>query len=239
METEQQQETYDYITYARYKVIRDDRYKIKDFQFIFANERLKNVIGYDPTGMYRSSIMPKSNERMCKYAQNVLDIGVGKHFSYSGDILGDIEGMMEIDVTNKDCVNLYTVDTELLKTHTNNQIIKSQVSTILSLYNISLLHWNAKEHYVYADNILTTDFSEGNPDLYIGNSIRPSYDLYKITDRWQQKNIEEQIHKLLNNEVPFLNFSLTVTNSVGEDVDIQVIIIPEDIKDLYLIGVQY
>jgi len=228
----------DYIIYAKYQAIRNKQGKITDLKLKFASSRFINVLGYDPAGKMRSEVLDFNN-KICKMVQNVLDFGIAKHYSYTSKILGYMEEMIEPDLSTRDCVNVYSIDINQLKQNNNEQTLRNNVSTLMSLFNITLLHWNAHEHYVYSDNILTTNFHEDNADLYVGNNVRSSYDLVRMADDTQRENIEKMVEELTSKQVDFLSFDLIVKSSIGENTLVKVNIIPEDKPNMYLVGIQF
>lgn len=234
---EQKIEKKDHLTFAQYKIIRNRFGQLIDLEFSYANERLIELLGENPIGKRRSAIMPINN-KVCKYIQNVIDIGISKHFSYQDSKFGFINAIIEL--SNKDeYINIYTVDVDAIRNDNLNEANRKNINTILSMLNVSIMHFNIVEHYVYNDSILTTYFNENNPDLYIGQNVHSSYDLFKSLDVIQQELVENELNKIRRGEQYFASFTLIVQNSLRENIECKVIIMPEDNKNMYLIAVQY
>jgi len=228
----------DYIIYAKYQAMRNASGKIVNMKVLFASSRFVNVLGYNPVGKMRTELFDY-DPKIYTMIQNVLDFGVPKHYTYYCNLLGHMEEMIEPDLSTKDCVNIYSVDIHQLRQDDNEQNLRNNVSTLLSMFNVTLLHWNAAEHYIYSDNILTTNFHENNADLYVGNNVRSSFDLYHMVNAQQRTFIETQIKDLIEKKVDFVSFDLIIQNSVRENAYLKVNIIAEDKPNMYLIGIQF
>lgn len=228
----------DYITYAKYKALYTKDNKIYDLMVVAANKRFNEMVDMDPIGKLRSFLLP-INDEMCATARNVLDIGIPKHFSYMGTKeLGKMECMVEKDM-EEDCVNVYTVDMDMLSCSTEVQSLRNNISTLLSMYNVSVMHLNLDEHYMYNDNILTTNFSASNPDLYVGKNIHSTYELYNSLNEEQRVKMMEEIERLKNGEIDFLPIDCTITNSCGETVNVKGYMMPERNKHMYILSVHF
>lgn len=108
----------DYIIYAKYQAVRNRQGKITDLLVKFASARFIDVLGYNPIGKKRSEIL-EYNDKICQMVQNVIDFGIAKHYSYSSDVLGYMEEMIEPDLACPECVNIYSVDINQLKQNNN------------------------------------------------------------------------------------------------------------------------
>lgn len=238
MEEQQKAVVQDIVTYARYKIIRNRRNQVVDLQFDFANGRMQAILGENPAGRMRSELMP-INEKVCDYVQNVIDIGISKHFSFQNNKFGFIHAIIEEDLTDNNYVNIFTIDESMLDKYTTEEILKDKINTILSMFNITILHFNIQEHYVYRDNILTSFFNEDNPDLYTGGNIQSSYELFKSLDEQQQILIENELDKIRAKKKSFASFTVIVRNGIGKEVECRVNILPEEVENMYIIAVQY
>lgn len=232
-------ENKDYIMFARYRALFDDVGNVTDLEFVYANKKMRNVLGADPKGSLRSSIMPM-NDEMCDNVYNVIKLNIAKCFSYQGDErFGFIKCVIEPDANEYGIVNVYSVDVEMLMKADNILDMKNNMSTIISMFGITIMHANLKEHYVYSDSILSLGYGDDVPEIYITPNIRDTREIYNWFNSEQRVDFEEKINMLKSGRLKFVNFEYVLDNGNGKTLNVKGYMIPERMDGMYTFAVQY